>query len=143
MNIFSLIVNLALPLGIGFLAANVTKDNISLYQKIKVPKYSPPAKVFPIVWTILFLLMGFSAYLISASNSPNKMFAIKIYILQLVINFSWSVLFFNYQNFQLAYIMLVLLWITVAFMITVFYTISIPAALLQFPYLLWIGRAHV
>lgn len=141
MNIFSFIVNLALPLGVGFLAANATKDSVDYYKTINRPALSPPAIVFPIVWTILYTLMGISAYLITASDSPNKMFAIKIYVMQLVINFSWSIIFFNYKNFQLAYIILVILWISVAFMIPVFYTISKPAALLQIPYLLWITFA--
>ena len=91
----SLIVSLTISLGTGILSALITRSSMTIYQNLNLPKLAPPSTLFPIVWTILFVLMGISAYIIYESNSNKKQNALKIYAIQLLINFIWPILFFN------------------------------------------------
>ncbi|OGO87680.1 MAG: TspO protein [Clostridiales bacterium GWF2_36_10] len=114
---------------------------MDLYNELSLPDLSPPAIVFPIVWTILYILMGISAYLIYSSNSMYKNAAFKIYGIQLLLNFIWSPVFFKMQKCLLAFIILVFLWVAIILMIRVFQRINRLAAYLQIPYLLWVTFA--
>ena len=104
-----IILNIAISLGIGGLSAFFTMNSMDIYQNINRPKLAPPGYIFPIVWTILYVLMGISSYLIHRSNHKNKETALIIYYFQLLINFSWPIFFFNYQNFLLALAILFIL----------------------------------
>ena len=108
-----IILNIAISLGIGELSAFFTMNTMDIYQNINRPKLAPPGYIFPIVWTILYVLMGISSYLIHRSNHKNKETALIIYYFQLLINFSWPIFFFNYQNFLLALAILFILNILV------------------------------
>lgn len=141
MKIKSLITNLTISLGTGLLSALLTKDSMSVYENINKPLLSPPSIVFPIVWTVLFTLMGISSYLIYNSNSSNKTDALKIYAFQLIVNFIWPILFFNFQVYLISFIWLLFLWILILFMIINFYKINKSAGLLQIPYILWVTFA--
>lgn len=141
MKIKSLITNLTISLGTGLLSALLTKDSMSVYENINKPLLSPPSIVFPIVWTVLFTLMGISSYLIYNSNSSNKTDALKIYAFQLIVNFIWPILFFNFQVYLISFIWLLFLWILILFMIINFYKINKNAGLLQIPYILWVTFA--
>lgn len=136
-----LVISLLISLGVGGIAGLISSGTSDLYSQLTLPALSPPSYVFPIVWTILYILMGISAYLIYTSNSESKDTALKIYGVQLLLNFIWPLVFFNLNNYVLAFIILVLLWITVAVMIYYFYKISPAAAFLQIPYLLWLTFA--
>ena len=106
------------------------------------PPLSPPGIVFPIVWSILFALMGVGAariYLSPASNARSR--ALGIFLLQLAFNFFWSIIFFNLQNFGLALLWLVALWVLILWMIKIFHAIDPLSAWLQIPYLLWVTFA--
>ena len=106
------------------------------------PPLSPPGIVFPIVWSILFALMGVGAariYLSPASNARSR--ALGIFLLQLAFNFLWSIIFFNLQNFGLALLWLVVLWVLILWMIKSFRKIDPLSAWLQIPYLLWVTFA--
>ena len=94
-----------------------------------------------VVWTILFTLMGISAYLVSASDSKDKTPALRIYGIQLAVNFFWSILFFCLQAYWFAFVWLILLWVLILAMIVSFAKVSFPAAMLQIPYLLWVTFA--
>ena len=136
-----LITNLAISLGVGIASAIITKDSMDMYENINKPTLSPPPITFPIVWTILFILMGISAYLIYISKSCDKKDALKIYAFQLATNFVWPILFFNNQLYLFSFIWLIVLWLLVLAMISAFLKISKPAGLLQIPYILWITFA--
>lgn len=140
-TIEKLIICIAIPLAVGALAALLIKDSIPLYAAMPKPPLAPPGWLFPIVWTILYILMGISSYLIFISDSPYRQNALILYGLQLVLNFIWPLIFFNMQNYLVALIVLVLLWIAVFKMIQKFYTISPVAAKLQIPYLIWLTFA--
>lgn len=102
-----------------------------------------PSIVFPIVWSILFLLMGISVYLISESNDISKNGAIKYYFFQLIINSLWTLIFFSFKMYILSFIWIVLLIILVIIMIIKFYKINKVSGLLNIPYLIWLLFASV
>lgn len=137
----SLIINLAISLGTGILSALITKNSMEVYQNLNLPKLAPPSILFPIVWTILFILMGISAYIVHESNSNKKQNALKIYAIQLLINFIWPILFFNLNLYFIAFVWIILLLIFILIMINLFKRISNIAAYLQIPYLLWVTFA--
>lgn len=136
-----LLIFVAIPLAVGTIAGLLIRGSLPLYASVQKPALAPPAWLFPIVWTLLYALMGFSSYLIFQSDSPEKTKALAIYALQLTVNFIWPLIFFNAQNFLLAFVILLLLWLLVLIMIFCFYKIDPLAASLQIPYLLWLTFA--
>lgn len=109
---------------------------MNIYNIVERPKLSPPGIVFPIVWSILYILMGLSYYIVteSSNDESNK----KIYFLQIIVNSLWTLIFFGFKNFLLSWIWIVLLIVLVVIMIMKFYNINKVAGLLQIPYLLWL-----
>lgn len=138
-----LLLCLFLPLFIGGTAGFLTRSSTQDYAMMTKPPLSPPAVVFPIVWTILYLLMGISSYLIAVSDATlqAKRDALIRYGIQLALNFLWPIVFFSLQNYVTAFLLLVLLWYAVYRMIKAFRPISPAAAYLQIPYLLWLTFA--
>lgn len=133
-----LIISIAISLGIGALAGFITRNNVGLYNQLIVPEVAPPNYVFPIVWAILYVLMGIAAYLIFISDSPYKRLALSLYAVQLFLNFIWSPIFFNLQMFLLALVILILLLIVLFYLIFVAYKVNPKAAYLLIPYFLWV-----
>ncbi len=137
----ALIINILISMGVGALASFFTKNNTDVYSTLIQPLLAPPAVVFPIVWTILFLLMGISAYLVFVSPKPLKKPALVIYGMQLAVNFFWLIFFFNLQLYLFSFIWLMLLWVLVIIMLILFASVRKSAACLQIPYFLWITFA--
>ena len=140
-----LIVSILIPLAVGIVAGVLTMGGMQSFVTLNKPPLSPPAWLFPVVWTILYILMGISSYLIYVSEPQNgddaNSKALATYGYQLVVNFLWPVFFFNFGWYFFAFLWLVLLWILVAKMILEFGQISKVAALLNVPYLLWLSFA--
>lgn len=130
-------VSIAIPLAVGGISAVFTMKGMPYFQMLEKPWFQPPEAVFPIVWTILYTLMGISAARIWKSNDPNKKQALRTYAAQLIVNFFWTVIFFGFQNYFLGFLWLLLLIGLVAKMIKEFAQIDKLAAKLQIPYLLW------
>lgn len=128
---------------VGFLSGWLTRQGSELYsQTIAKPPLSPPAIVFPIVWGILFVLMGIGAARVWLTPpSGDRTTALRIFLLQLAFNFFWSILFFNFQAFGFALIWLLLLWGLILWMIFAFRKVDSLAAWMQVPYLLWVTFA--
>lgn len=128
---------------VGALSGWLSRDGMKLFNTAVIqPPLTPPPVVFPIVWGILYALMGVSAarvYL--APPSPDRSRGLKLFLLQLAFNFFWSLIFFNLQAFGFALLWLLLLWGLVMGMILVFQRVDPMAALLQIPYLLWLTFA--
>ena len=143
-NIKALILFLILSIGVGALAGFITKDSAQIYAQYNKPIFSPSDMVLGIVWSILYILMGISAYLIyntpTSSQEENKVKynALFIFFLQLVVNFFWPIIYFNLNQVLFAFIWIILLLILVIYMVKLFFTINKPAALLQIPYILWL-----
>lgn len=132
-----LIISLAIALGVGGLSALVTPDSREVYAAFTKPPLSPPGSVFPIVWTVLFILMAVAAYLVYVSDSSKKNSALAVYALQLFFNFLWTVLFFAFRACVPAFICLVLLWVLILITLLRFYRIKRAAGYLLLPYLAW------
>lgn len=128
---------LALALGGGIVVGLLTSGR-EVYDTLIKPPLSPPAILFPIVWSILYTLMAVSASLILSSKSPKTDSAMKIYYAQLIVNFVWPFLFFKFSFLTLSFVWILLLIALVALMIYKFYNINKTAAFLQIPYLLWL-----
>ena len=138
-----LLLNLLFPLAVGGLSALISGGGMETFQSLNQPPLSPPGWLFPIVWTILFLLMGIASYLVSTSDAPRGQarFAKKKYAAQLIVNFFWPILFFNLQQYLLAVFWRILLWVLILKTLLSFYKISKPAGYLLLPYLLWVTFA--
>lgn len=135
-NKSALIISILIPLTVGSLSALIS-GNALIYSTLNKPAFSPPAYIFPVVWTILYVLMGVSSYIIYESGDPNARRALGIYVLQLFFNFCWSILFFACSQYLLSFLWLIVLIIIIVIMILKFYQINPVAAYLQIPYLLW------
>ena len=138
------VISIAIALGVGGLSAFLTRENMDIYERIIRPTIAPDGIVFPIVWTILYILMGISSarVWIQKSEKPELVLdALFAYTIQLILNFFWSLLFFNMQNFLFAFIWLILLWVSILVMIIRFYRVDPLVAYLQIPYLLWVTFA--
>ena len=136
-----LMISLAIPLAVGALSGVLSMNAKDVYSTLELPALSPPPFLFPIVWTILYILMGISAYLVAVTNSPLRQKALFVYGLQLAFNFVWPLLFFVSQAYWVSFVWLAILWVLVFIMIILFYKIRPAAAFLQIPYLLWITFA--
>lgn len=128
---------------VGGLSGWLTREGSQRYsQTILQPPLSPPPLVFPIVWGILFLLMGISAariYLAPPSAARSR--SLWVFLIQLAVNFFWSIIFFNFQAFGFSLVWLLLLWGLILVMIGFFRSVDPPAAWLQIPYLIWVTFA--
>ena len=130
---------------VGALSGFLTREGTQRYlETVEKPPLSPPGMVFPIVWSVLYALMGISAARVWLSQESSARSAgLNLYVAQLVVNFFWSLLFFNLQAYGFAFFWLILLWVLVAGMILAFYHVDRVAAWLQIPYLLWLTFAAV
>ena len=128
---------------IGTLSGLLSMGGMMAYDlTVMKPVLTPPGWLFPVVWSILDILMGIScAKIWLADDSPERKKSLNLYVAQLIVNFFWSLLFFNAQAFGLAVIWLLLLWVLVFLMIRQFYKVDTQAALLQIPYLIWLTFA--
>ncbi len=142
-KIFSYVIGIAIPVAVGLLSALLTKDSMDIYKTIVKPLLAPPGVLFPIVWSVLYVLMGVGSTLVynSGAGKREKRIAFIFYGLQLAANFFWSILFFNQRLFLASFILLVLLWALIIGMVVSFYKVNKTAALLQIPYLLWVTFA--
>ena len=113
-----LFLSLLIPLAVGSIAALITRDGMNTYQMMRMPFLAPPAWLFPIVWTILYILMGLSSYWIMSTEAPQKEKekAILLYEYQLAVNFLWPTFFFSFEWYLFSFFWLVLLWILIIFM---------------------------
>lgn len=128
---------------VGALSGFLSREGTKVFSEtVTQPPLSPPMILFPIVWGILYALMGISAARISLSPpSKERNWGLNLFIAQLVVNFFWSLIFFNVQAFGFAFLWLLLLWVLVLWMILAFRKIDPLAAWLQVPYLLWLTFA--
>lgn len=144
-SLLALALNLVLVAAVSGLSVLLSGDGMDRYPNLVRPPFSPPGIVFPVVWTILFILMAVSAWMIL--RSLTEVFSIKgalysssllLYFVQLIVNLLWPLLFFRLSLYLPALLWLVLLIVLVVQMIRSFYRVNKTAALLQIPYLLWL-----
>lgn len=140
------IISIGSALAVGGLSAFLTRDSMDIYSSVKTPPFSPPAILFPIVWSVLYILMGIGASLAyenTGTQKTERKSALYTYALSLFFNFMWSILFFGFRAFLLAFLWLLVLLFLVTETISKYRKINPTAAYLQIPYLLWICFAGV
>jgi len=135
-----LIIFILIPLVVGFIG-NLLGGSTDIYEKINTPSFAPPGFLFPIVWSILYILMGISSYMIS--KEANNKTALTVYFVQLGVNALWSLFFFRLNWFLFSALWLVLLLCLIIYMIYEFAKLNKTAAYLQIPYALWVTFALV
>ena len=141
-NIRKLLISIIIPIFLGSIVGFLTSSSNN-YNDIIQPSFAPPGILFPIVWTILYILMGISSYIVSESNSFDKDSSLAIYVIQLVVNLLWSFLFFTFKWYLFSFLWIILLITLVIIMIKKFFNISKISAYIQIPYLLWLIFAGI
>lgn len=129
--------------GIGILSSFFTISSIpTWYVTLNKPVFNPPNWIFGPVWTLLYLLMGVSIFLVLEKASKNKKTNLLIiFLVQLALNFLWTFIFFGLHNTFLAFFEIVLLWISILVLILKFRSYSKSASIILIPYLLWVSFA--
>ena len=140
--ILKLIKNIIIPNILGFLGSILGNVKNGFNDIIK-PSFTPPGIVFPIAWTILYIQMGISAYLIEKTNDIGKNKALTIYYIQLILNASWTIFFFRLKYFLFSTILILIILILTIYMVKEFYKINKTAAYLNIPYILWLIFAMI
>ena len=142
-QIEKLIICILIPLAVGAISSLLSGSGMTAFDQLNKPALSPPGIVFPIVWTLLYTLMGIASYLIVASNvsDKDKMTALTFYRWQLFVNFFWSIFFFQFKWYLFSFIWLILLLLLILICIILFRKISKPASFLMMPYALWVAFA--
>ena len=139
----ALIICIAIPLLIGGISGVITMGAMEDFSALEQPPLSPPGWLFPIVWAILYTLMGVASYLVVTSGGQQKQIntAITVYGAQLIFNFFWSLFFFNLNLFYFSFAWLIVLWLLIIATLLLFSRLSATAGYLIIPYLLWVSFA--
>lgn len=134
---------LAVPLAVGGLAAYLMRDNTIMFELVKKPPLAPPPWLFPVAWTLLYILMGAASYRVWRSRAPlgRRRLAAVYYAMSLAFNFGWPILFFNLDKYLAAFVWLCLLWLFTLLSTAWFYRCDKPAGAMMLPYVLWVAFA--
>jgi len=136
------VIAIAIPEAVGLLAAFLTQDGIETVGQLNQSVLTPPAIVFPIVWTVLYALMGISlARVWLAEERGERTGGVTLFLFQLIFNFFWSLFFFNMGAYGFSFLWILGLWVLIGLMIASFYKVDKIAAWLQVPYFLWVSFA--
>ena len=136
--------SILIALGVGGLSAYLSQNSTDLYNEIARPPLSPPSYLFPVVWTVLFILMGVSAAMVYLNRQTDPKAAERglfTYALSLIVNFSWSILFFRFRAFLFCFFWLLLLLFLIVRTVWYYRQVEPRAAWLQIPYALWVSFA--
>ncbi len=136
-SLTELIISIVFAELVGAVSALFAGDFRGLYTELIQPSLAPPSWVFPVVWTILYALMGITSYMIYRSDNYRSKSALTVYLIQLAVNFSWSIIFFRFRLLTVAAVVAVILTVLVGIMIIKFLSIRKKAGYLNMPYLLW------
>lgn len=130
---------IVLPLCIGGISAMLTGDMMKEYFFLNKPPLSPPGWMFPVVWAILYVMMGLASYLVMTSGADRSLIvkALVFYGIQLALNFFWSILFFNCSLYLWAFVELLAMWAAIIVTTLFFFRASTPAGVMMIPYILW------
>ncbi|QEM02371.1 tryptophan-rich sensory protein [Mucilaginibacter rubeus] len=143
---FPYLISLLIVLFIGFVASLVTRPEIAgWYSTLKKPSFNPPPWLFAPVWTAIYIMIATAAYLVwkHRSRKPVYIIARSIYFIQLILNFSWSIVFFGMHQIAAAAVVIILLWLSIVVNINWFNKFSRTASWLLVPYLLWVSFASI
>lgn len=144
-KIMAMFVSILIALGVGGLSGFLSMDNMKDYEGFVKPIFSPPGWVFPIVWTILYILMAIAAFRIweQGKQDQDVKKALVLYGIQLFLNFLWSIVFFRFRLYGLAFVELLILLIFILLTTFEFFRIDKVAGYLMIPYIAWVSFAGV
>ena len=137
-NLKRLLIALAVPLAVGALSAFASGSFSEQYAVVNKPPLSPPGWIFPVVWTLLYLAMGYASYLVMTVGGRDAKDALTVYYVQLALNFLWPRLFFRFRLYTFAIFELILLIAAVTVMVIRFSHVDERAGYLTLPYLIWL-----
>lgn len=143
-KIWRIALAIAIPLGGGFIVSSFTRDAMGKFGDLNQPPLAPPAWLFPVAWTILYILMGLASYLIYRKTKIGKngekvvaKSALMVYAVQLIFNFAWTPVFFNAEKYWLALVILLAMWVLEIVLIVKAKKLNRAAFWCLLPYLLW------
>ena len=144
-QIFKLVASLILTLGVGAIAGIFTSSAVTgWYATLHKPSFNPPDWLFGPVWTVLYIIMGISLFMIwNLEPSKERNIALLLFMVQLIVNFCWSFIFFHFKLIGPALIDIIILWISLVVMLILIYMIKPLAAYINIPYFLWVSFASV
>jgi benzodiazapine receptor len=144
-SVIKLVVSIGLPLALGAVAGIFTAKAVpDWYASLNQPSFNPPNWIFGPVWTLLYILMGVSLYLVwQTPPGIQRDTAMAVFFFQLLLNFGWSFLFFYYHRIGLALAEIILMWISIVLMLVLFYRVRPVAAWINIPYILWVSFATI
>jgi benzodiazapine receptor len=145
-RLFPLLVSLIITLAIGFIASLVTRPQIAGWYALLVkPPFNPPSWLFAPVWAAIYIVIAIAAYLVwnRRDGSTDYLTARAVYVVQLALNFSWSMVFFGLHSITGGLLIIILLWMTILLNIRWFGKLSKTASWLLLPYFLWVSFAAI
>jgi benzodiazapine receptor len=145
-DIWRLVVSIIASLAAGAIGSIFTRQAIpTWYATLEKPAFNPPNWLFAPVWTILYIMMGVAAFLVWRKGLENRQvrIALIVFLVQLVLNALWSVVFFGLESPLYGVVVIAVLWVAILFTVLKFYRISLAASVLMWPYLLWVTFAAV
>lgn len=137
----TLVISVAISLGTGIVSSLLSGAGMQQYGTLYKPPLAPPGWLFPIVWVILYVLMGIAAWLVYETEGVDTKQALVLYGIQLVLNGGWSLIFFGWQAYFLAFAWLLLLWFFIYLTVKEFLQVNRLAGILMIPYLIWVTFA--
>ncbi len=141
-NFKHLIIAIVIPLAVGGISSLIVGSGFDVYSKaVTKPSLSPPDWLFPVMWTLLYILMGISSYLVYEKDMSEAKQPLAVYVIQLAMNFMWPIFFFSLNAYLFSFIWLIVLWALAITMTVMFYRVSKLAGMLQIPYVLWLTFA--
>lgn len=144
-SIGALLLSILIAEGVGALSGFLGMSSMGFYQKLKQPSFAPPGWVFPIVWSILYLLMGIAAYRIwiRGREGEDVRRALTLYAIQLLLNFLWTIIFFRFRMYGIAFYELLVLLFFIIITTIEFAKKDKLASALMIPYIFWVAFAGV
>ena len=136
-KIGKIILAIIIPLAVGGLSALITTNKMELFETVAKPPLAPPRWLFPVAWTILYILMGIASYLLYIADTEEGREALVLYGVQLFFNFFWSIIFFNLEAYWFALIWLFIMWIIILLLLIKSRKVDERAFWLLLPYFIW------
>lgn len=136
-KIGKIILAIIIPLAVGGLSALITMNQMELFETVAKPPLAPPRWLFPVAWTILYILMGIASYLLYIADTEEGREALVLYGVQLFFNFFWSIIFFNLEAYWFALIWLFIMWIIILLLLIKSRKVDERAFWLLLPYFIW------
>lgn len=136
-DIYGYLIGIGIAELVGLLSRLFSGAGSDFYKSLVQPPLAPPGWVFPVVWTLLYAMMGAASYRIWNTESENRNGALALYAIQLAVNFFWPIVFFRFEAVGAAMAVLILLTVLLILTVVQFYRVDLCAALLMLPYLAW------